>query len=54
MPKYNELKHFNAQKIVNTYRQALQDHMAATLEAERRGPLNLSFTLWLTFKNTLL
>ena len=25
MPKYNELKHFNAQKIVNTYRMALQD-----------------------------
>jgi len=45
MPKYNELKHFNAHKIVHTYHTALQAQMAATLEAERRGPLNLDFTI---------
>ena len=46
MPKYNELKHFNAQRIANNYYQALQEQEATRLELERRGPLNLTFTIW--------
>ena len=43
MPKYNELKHFNALKIVSAYEDALREQQRAMEEAERKGPLNLTF-----------
>ena len=43
MPKYNELKHFNASKIAETYHQALREEETARKEYERKGPLNLTF-----------
>ena len=43
MPKYNELKHFNAAKIVNNYESELRAQQAAAEEAARKGPLNLTF-----------
>ena len=46
MPKYNELKHFNALKIVSAYEDALREQQRAMEEAERKGPLNLTFHFW--------
>ena len=43
MPKYNELKHFNAEKIVTAYEQALSQQQKAQQEAQSKGPLNLTF-----------
>ena len=43
MPKYNELKHFNAEKIVTAYETALLEQKKAQEEADRKGPLNLTF-----------
>jgi hypothetical protein len=45
MPKYNELKHFNANKIVQNYHSAIQEQKRQAEEAARRGPLNLQFTI---------
>ena len=43
MPKYNELKHFNARKIAETYRAAIIEQNRKAEEVARKGPLNLSF-----------
>ena len=43
MPKYNELKHFNAARIVQAYEESLLEQERAAREAERKGPLNLTF-----------
>jgi len=45
MPKYNELKHFNAQKIVTVYQAALVEQRRQAAQMARRGPLDLKFTI---------
>ena len=44
MPKYNELKHFNAAKIVNAYQNTTADEKRQAQIAENAGPLNLTWT----------
>lgn len=44
MPKYNELKHFNAAKIVNAYQNTNADERRQAQIAENAGPLNLTWT----------
>ena len=41
MPKYNELKHFNARHIAETYHTAIAEQRRQAEEEARRGPLNL-------------
>lgn len=43
MPKYNELKHFNANNIKKAYEQYLVDEEKARLEEERRGPFKMTY-----------
>ena len=43
MPKYNELKHFNAGKIACAYEEAILKQQQVAEEAARKGPLNLTF-----------
>ncbi len=45
MPKYNELKHFNAERIKEAYEADLVKQEKERLEEERRGPfqINLDF-----------
>ena len=44
MPKYNELKHFNAAKIVAAYQAATVEQKRLAQLAEDAGPLNLNWT----------
>lgn len=43
MPKYNELKHFNAQTIKKAYEAYLIEEEKARLEEERRGPFKMTY-----------
>ena len=47
MPKYNELKHFNAQTIKKAYEAYLIEEEKARLEEERRGPFKMTYDFWL-------
>ena len=44
MPKYNELKHFNAAKIVTAFQSATVEQRRLAKIAENKGPLNLTWT----------
>jgi len=44
MPKYNELKHFNAGRIVTVYQAAMVEQRKKAQIAEKAGPLNLTWT----------
>ena len=43
MPKYNELKHFNAVTIKKTYEAYLVEEEKARIEEERRGPFKMTY-----------
>ncbi len=43
MPKYNELKHFNAQTIKRAYEQYLVEEEKTRLEEEKRGPFKMTY-----------
>ena len=44
MPKYNELKHFNAARIVSAFQTATIEQKRQAQIAENAGPLNLTWT----------
>ena len=44
MPKYNELKHFNAARIVAAFQSATVEQKRQAQIAENAGPLNLTWT----------
>ena len=44
MPKYNELKHFNAQRIVAAFQAATVEQRRQAEIAENAGPFNLTWT----------
>jgi len=43
MPKYNELKNFNALTIKKTYEEYLVAEEKARIEEERRGPFKMTY-----------
>lgn len=43
MPKYNELKHFNAQKIKDAYEADLVQKEKERMEEEKRGPFKMTY-----------
>ena len=43
MPKYNELKHFNANRIVGVYEAAMVEQKRQAQIAQNKGPLNLTW-----------
>ena len=43
MPKYNELKHFNATRIKEAYEADLVLQEKQRLEEERRGPFQMNY-----------
>lgn len=44
MPKYNELKHFNAQRVVAAFQTATVESKRQAQLAENAGPFNLTWT----------
>lgn len=46
MPKYNELKHFNAQKIKDAYEADLVQKEKERMEEEKRGPFKMTYDFW--------
>ena len=44
MPKYNELKHFNAKRIVDAFQSSTREQRRIAQLAEESGPLNLTWT----------
>lgn len=47
MPKYNELKHFNARTIKKAYEAYLIEEEKVRLEEERRGPFKMTYNFWM-------
>lgn len=43
MPKYNELKHFNAQRIKEAYEEDLAQKEKERIEEEKRGPFKMTY-----------
>jgi len=43
MPKYNELKHFSAQRIKEAYEEDLVQKEKERLEEEKRGPFKMTY-----------
>lgn len=43
LPAYNELKHFNAEKIKGAYEQALAEEESERRETENKGPFQMIY-----------
>lgn len=43
MPKYNELKHFNATRIKGFYEEDLVQKEKERIEEEKRGPFKMTY-----------
>ena len=43
MPPYNELKHFNANRIKETYEVQLKEDELKRIDEEKRGPFNMTY-----------
>ena len=43
LPNYNELKHFNAEKIKAAYQEWLDEEEKARKESELKGPFNMTY-----------
>jgi hypothetical protein len=43
MPPYNDLKHFNANRIKEAYEVKLKEDEVKRIEEEKKGPFNMTY-----------